>query len=367
MDKLVPVVSNTQKTTERDGPLNIDDNVILKIPDFEDQSHKDNEYYKALKRLALIQMAQNEGSVSKACLSFNTTRTTYYRWKERFDEHGIQGLFDKEPKTRNELSLVKVNLREKVIHLSTSNPSWGCKKISQYLNQKHIKISPSSTQNILKEENLSTRQKRIEYLESLWKNDKNSLTFDQISALERYNPAFRERELTQEKWVFVQDTLFVKNINSSRLYIHFALEATSNYLYASLHRNKIAHDAIMLLHTTVIPSLKQHSCRINTCVTPSLSIYKPQIEQPYSSYLAKHNIKHKTLSPDQRNKGITVDFRNHIQYDLIDTWRTQDLNFQKMRCELESWVEYYNNSTPYSGYPLYGTPPIQAFEDMTDS
>ena len=51
----------------------------------------------ARKRLSVLELAQELGSVSKACKQAGMNRTSFYEWKRRFQTHGLEGLKDLPP------------------------------------------------------------------------------------------------------------------------------------------------------------------------------------------------------------------------------------------------------------------------------
>ena len=51
----------------------------------------------ARQRLSVLQLAQELGSVSKACRQAGMDRTSFYEWKRRFQTHGLLGLKDLPP------------------------------------------------------------------------------------------------------------------------------------------------------------------------------------------------------------------------------------------------------------------------------
>jgi hypothetical protein len=53
------------------------------------------------KRLSVLELAQELGSVSKACKQTRMDRTAFYEWKRRFQAHGLEGLEDLPPVHKN--------------------------------------------------------------------------------------------------------------------------------------------------------------------------------------------------------------------------------------------------------------------------
>jgi transposase-like protein len=51
----------------------------------------------AHKRLSVLQLAEALGNVSEACKRSGMDRTSYYAWKKRYTEQGLEGLKDLPP------------------------------------------------------------------------------------------------------------------------------------------------------------------------------------------------------------------------------------------------------------------------------
>lgn len=51
----------------------------------------------ARQRLSILQLAESLGNVSEACRRSGMDRTSFYAWKQRFEEQGLEGLKDLPP------------------------------------------------------------------------------------------------------------------------------------------------------------------------------------------------------------------------------------------------------------------------------
>ena len=72
----------------------------------------------ARKRLSVLELAQELGSVSKACKQAGMDRTSFYEWKRRFQTHGLEGLKDLPPIVKNHPQTTPPATVERVLALS---------------------------------------------------------------------------------------------------------------------------------------------------------------------------------------------------------------------------------------------------------
>jgi transposase-like protein len=87
----------------------------------------------ARKRLSVLELAQELGSVSKACKQAGMDRTSFYEWKRRFQTHGLEGLKDLPPVHKSHPQTTPEHVQERIVELALSNPTRGCNYLSSLL------------------------------------------------------------------------------------------------------------------------------------------------------------------------------------------------------------------------------------------
>ncbi len=117
-------------------------------------------------RLKWIQYYQKTKNISKTCRYFGISRTTFYKWYNRYKKEGIEGLYDrpKTPKNKRKPTL-RNKYQQIIIKVRKKYPTWSKEKIAKYLEvEKGIKVSPSTVYRVLKQTRLIERikTKRIE-------------------------------------------------------------------------------------------------------------------------------------------------------------------------------------------------------------
>jgi transposase InsO family protein len=116
--------------------------------------HKEaREELKVRLALAVLELANHFGVV-KACREFNVPRSTFYRWKQKYDKEGRSGLYRKKPVAHNYPRKTPLEVIEKILELRT-NYQLGALRITYYLDRYHgIKISESTVTRVLKSHGL---------------------------------------------------------------------------------------------------------------------------------------------------------------------------------------------------------------------
>jgi transposase len=107
-------------------------------------------------RLAVIRHAQEvTGNVALTCRYYGMSRPTFYKWLNRYEELGEEGLRDGSSRPLTSPNATQKEVVGKILYLR-QNFHFGPQKISMYLQRYHdITISPSGVWNILKKLGIS--------------------------------------------------------------------------------------------------------------------------------------------------------------------------------------------------------------------
>lgn len=123
------------------------------------------------RRLAMIKHAEEvTGNVAMTCRYYGISRTAYYRWLRRYEEHGADGLQDGSKRPHTCPRETHVDIVSKILYLR-QNYHFGPAKIAMYLKRYHdIEISQSGVWRILKrlELNRLPASQRYKRLDKRW-------------------------------------------------------------------------------------------------------------------------------------------------------------------------------------------------------
>ncbi len=102
-------------------------------------------------RLKLIVLEHaNHFGVTEACREFNVPRSTFYRWKQKYDKEGRSGLYRKKPVAITYPGKTSPEVVEKILEI-WAEYQIGALRIKYYLERYHgIKVSESTVTRVLK-------------------------------------------------------------------------------------------------------------------------------------------------------------------------------------------------------------------------
>jgi transposase InsO family protein len=117
--------------------------------------HKDaREELGARLKFVVLEYANHFG-VTKACREFNVPRSTFYRWKQKYDKEGRSGLYRKKPVANSHPRKTSPDVVEKILELRREYQI-GALRITYYLDRYYgIKISESTVTRVLRSHGLS--------------------------------------------------------------------------------------------------------------------------------------------------------------------------------------------------------------------
>ena len=110
----------------------------------------------AERRHQLFAIWEKTGSIQEACNETQTSRSTFYYWKARFDEGGYAALEKERSHAPINPHRTDSTIEAQVIELRKANPTMGKAQISKKLEEIHGKsvISPNTVRRILIDANL---------------------------------------------------------------------------------------------------------------------------------------------------------------------------------------------------------------------
>ncbi len=115
-------------------------------------------------KIKFLELAKELGNITKAARIMGYSITTYYNLKKIYELNGEEGLSQYvKRKPRLSMRLSKETEKE-VLEIAMSFPKFSAARISSELKLKNIKISTGSVHAILKKNNLTTFNQRINKL-----------------------------------------------------------------------------------------------------------------------------------------------------------------------------------------------------------
>ena len=322
----------------------------------------------ARQRLSVLQLAETLGSVSEACRQRGMTRTQFYEYKKRFQTQGLEGLKDLPPIHKTHPQTTPPEMVERILTLSLSHPSKGCKYISDLLKLEGPYVSGPTVQSILDKHEMGTRFQRLLKLEEQHLQAGLALSQEQIAAIEKANPVFRERHVESSRpgELLSADTFLVGHFKGiGKVYLPTAVDTYGSYAFGFLHTSKQPEAAVALLHNDVLPFYQQRDLAVSAVLTDNGREFCGKDTHPYELYLALNEIEHRrTKVRTPQTNGFVERFqRTVLEEFFIPALRTTFYEtVAALQDDLDRWLLFYNTERPHQGYRNLGRRPIETVD-----
>ena len=324
----------------------------------------------ARQRLSVLELAKTLSNVSEACRRRGISRTTFYEYKKRFEEEGLEGLKDLPPIPKSHPFTTSPEVVERILEISLLHPARGCNFISDELRNEDILISYPTVQNILNKEGLRTRADRWLRLEQQAAESPFVPTEEQLQFLVKENPCWRERrhvESSRPGELLCQDTSSVGRWEGKILRLHAVVDTYSSYGFAFLYPSKQPEAAVAVVHNDVVPFYAEQQLPISAILTDNGTEFCGTPEHPYELYLALCDIEHRRTKPKHpHTNGFVERFIRTVKEEFFRTsQRTSYTTLDELQADLDSWLQYYNYERPHQGYRNLGRRPNETIELFT--
>jgi len=315
-------------------------------------------------RLSALELAEVLGNVSEVCRRRGISRSQFYEYKRRFQTHGLEGLKDLPPVHKTHPMTTPPETVRKILDLSMKNPMWGCVRLSNQLRLMGVSVSSPTIQNILIKQGLASRYDRLLKLEQRAAKEKLELTAEQVRAIEKANPCFRERHVESSRpgQLLAQDTFYVGHLKGvGKVYLQAVVDTYGSYAFAYLHTAKVPEHAALVLHNDVLPQYRRWGLKVSAVLTDNGREYCGTERHPYELYLALNDIEHRTTKVNRpRTNGFVERFNRTVLDEFLrpafrETFYESVAALQK---DLDKWLKFYNRERPHQGYRNLGKRPI---------
>ena len=324
----------------------------------------------ARQRLSVLELAETLGNVSDACRQRGVSRSQFYEYKKRFQEQGLVGLKDLPPIPKDHPFTTAPEVVAQILAASMEHPTWGCVKLSDWLKLHGISVSSPTVQNILIKHDLGQRYQRLLELERRHLQEDLDLTDDQIKAIEKVNPVFRERHVESARpgELLCQDVLTVGRITGiGRIYLHTVVDTYGSYAFGFLHTSKRPEAAVSVLHNDALPFYADRGLAVDAVLTDNGREFCGTAAHPYELYLELNDLEHRrTQVSSPQTNGFVERFHRTVREEFLAVAFRQTLyeSVEALQADLDTWLVHYNTERPHQGYRNMGRRPIETVDSF---
>ena len=317
------------------------------------------------RRLHALQRARESGNVSATCRELGMSRTAFYRWKQRFEVYGPDGLHPRRTKApRGRPSEIPAHRERQAIALALSWPTWGPKRLSLQLAREGIEISASAVYRLLRRVGLPTRRERLGVLEAHSAENAGLLTQrtrDRLRRAKRRSSPHVEAE--QPGDLVCLDCFYIGKLKGvGRVWQLTACDAACSYGAGQIVvlPQPTAAATARFLREVLVPLYRKAAWPIRRVLTDCGSEFKGR----FDTTCAQLGIRHTRTQP---RHAWTNGFVERLQGTILhEHWRVEFrrryfTRRTQLQRSLEGYLRFYNHKRPHSGYRLRGRTPADLF------
>ena len=336
-------------------------------------SEKDPAAKLARHRLSVLQLAEELGSVSKACKQAGMDRTSFYEWKRRFQTHGLTGLKDLPPVPKSHPFTTAPAVQERIVELALQHPTRGCNFLSDQLALEGTPVSAPTVQAILNKRGLGGRYERLLALEERVLQQQIELTPALAAQIEKANPAFAERHVESARpgALLCQDTFFVGQFKGvGKVYLHTVVDSYGSYAFGVLGTSKQPEWAVSVLYNEALPFYTEHELPVEAVLTDNGKEFCGTETHPYELFLALSDVEHRrTRVRSPKTNGFVERFHRTVldEFFRVQLRTTFYETLEALQSDLDQWLTYYNRERPHQGYRNRGKRPYDTVTDYLQS
>ena len=170
-------------------------------------------------------------------------------------------------------------------------------RVANELALRGIQVNSTGIRGVWSRHGLLSRHDRLLRLEKASAERTLQLSEEQVEALERFSPEFRERhiEAHYSGYLLAVDTFFVGHLKGvGKVYLQSAIDCFSRLAWGRLYTNKMPLTAVHLLNTDVLPTFEAQGISIKAALSDNGREFCGRPDRhPYELFLQLEGIEHR--------------------------------------------------------------------------
>ena len=288
-------------------------------------------------RLRAVKLFLEEGLPAKLiCLELGIQKCTLYAWVKRFREGGEAGLKPRHP-SKSVPRPASERLREKIAEVKRKQPTFGVKRISQWLKRMlFLKASPETVRKTLHREGLMPKTRK--------KTPRNPP-----------KPRFFERSTPNQMW---QSDIFTFHLGGKNAYLIGFVDDYSRYVVGlGLYRSQTAEHVLEVYRRAA----SEYGVPKEMLTDHGRQYANWRGKTRFQKEMEKDRVHHLMSRPHHpMTLGKVERFWQTIWEEFLV--RGQFGSFDEAQDRVRYWVQYFNHKRPHQG--LNGMCPADRFFEI---
>jgi transposase InsO family protein len=321
-------------------------------------------------KLSILELAEYLKNVSEACRINGVSRQHFYDIKKAYEQHGIEGLREKNRRKPCVKNRVAPEVEEAVLKMAYEYPAYGQARAANELHKSGILVSSGGVRSIWLRHNLETFKKRLASLEERAAKEGIVYTEAQLTALEN---AKRSRESNPDEietqhsgYLISQDTFYVGYLKGvGRIYQQTVVDTYSSVAFAKLYTAKIPVTAADTLNDRLLPFFEEHKLPVLRVLTDRGTEFCGSLDKhAYELFMQLNEIDHtKTKVKSPQTNGICERFHQTVLNEFYRVTFRKKLyrDLETLQKDLDEYMQIYNTERTHQGKRCKGRTPMETF------
>src|SRR6516162_2886773 len=108
----------------------------------------------------VVAVSRREKNFRQMCAEFGITRTTGYRWWDRYQKQGVTGVEERSRRPHHSPGRTPRDIEQRVVAMRKDRPDWGARKINYRLKEEGVSLPSGTIHRILLRHGLVRDQDR---------------------------------------------------------------------------------------------------------------------------------------------------------------------------------------------------------------
>jgi transposase InsO family protein len=311
------------------------------------------------RRVRLLALADELGSVARACRQMGISRTRYYEWTAIVAQYGLDGLMPKARRRPQLPNATPTHVIEDLLTLAVIEPTIGCRQYADRLAERGYVVSKTTVQKHLVEHGLGRRSKRVARAAAI-----TAATSGLSTEAARENEPFGFCHYSPAPGhLMAFDSFYVGNLKGvGKVYQLTAIDVATRWAIMLIVLGPVTAEHTIRFIDHVTRSWHRHGVSVRAVLTDNGPEYTAA---GFRSHLATKGIEHVRIPPRSPNHNAVVErFQGTV---LQECWRPafhrrRFSSIRQLQAEAESWLIRYHYRRRNHGDYMRGRTPAEILD-----